>query len=212
MIKAKRVCIFVDGENFRNSIVELFPTFKQHDYLPKTADWSKFFDFLSKEIGGENSERMRTYWYVVQNIDFHPKPNTKELEVKRDTMQNRFNGWTAIQDAISGRSDSVEFRRAGSIKYSLDTQKLGSEKAVDVKLAVDLLQLKDIYDIAVVVSGDQDYVPAIGIIKDSGKHTVNVSFLKEDGRLLPTGARRLNQAVDRTLELKYSDLKSHLGL
>ena len=37
MIKAKRVCIFVDGENFRNSIVELFPTFKQHDYLPKTA-------------------------------------------------------------------------------------------------------------------------------------------------------------------------------
>jgi uncharacterized LabA/DUF88 family protein len=211
-MRTKRVCIFIDGENFRNSIVELFPNFNKYDYLPKNADWSKFFDFITKEVSKDDSERVRTYWYVVQNIDFHPRPNTQELEKARDNMQNRFNGWVNIQDSICGKHESIEFRRAGSIKYDLEKKILGSEKAVDVKLAVDLIHLKEIYDIAVIVSGDQDYVPAVCLIKDFGKHTVNVSFLKEDGTLLPTGARRLNQTVDKTLQLKYSDFKKYLNL
>lgn len=127
-------------------------------------------------------------------------------------MRNRFNGWIEIQDKIALKHESIEFRRAGAIKYDLINKKLGSEKAVDVKLAVDLLYLKDIYDVAVIVSGDQDYVPAVNNVKDLGKQTVNVSFQKEKGGLLPTGARRLNQTTDKTLILEYSDFKKYLGL
>jgi hypothetical protein len=83
----KRVCIFVDGENLRNSIVELFPNFKKHDYLPKKANWTDFFDFISKKAGGENSERLRTYWYVVQTVDFCPNPRGQsDLENERNLM------------------------------------------------------------------------------------------------------------------------------
>ncbi|MDZ4285427.1 MAG: NYN domain-containing protein, partial [Candidatus Sungbacteria bacterium] len=196
--------------------------------------------------------RVRSYWYVVQNIDFSPynlsaaRKNQRNLEtiLLRDSgiggdlsrtvsqeernkliekiadalektqrdMEKRFAGWTSLQDVIAHDHTAVEFRRAGAIRYDLFNMALGSEKAVDVKLATDLIKLKDIYDIAVIVSGDQDYVPAVDAIKDFGKHTVNVSFQTENGRLLPGGARRLNQSTDRILKVKHSVLQTYLNL
>lgn len=47
-----KVCIFVDGENFRHAIVRLFPQFKQEDYLPY-ATWADLFDWLVKEVIAE---------------------------------------------------------------------------------------------------------------------------------------------------------------
>ena len=192
--------------------------------------------------------RIRSYWYVVQHLDFWPwglpvedhakllavlgkhPPYAEELAGLRDEekvtramrireelqkrhrrMQERFNGWTAIQNGIAGRVDAVEFRRAGSITYNLFTGEFGTEKAVDVKLATDLLELRPIYDLAVIVSGDQDYVPAVQAIKDSGKRVLNACFLKRDKTLLPGGARRLNQITDRVLEVPYDQLRGFMG-
>ncbi len=251
MLISKRVCIFVDGENLRHSIGELFSSFDNRDYLPKKANWEKFFDWVASEAVGQDADRIRTYWYVVENIDFSPfnlnsarkdkillkkilsrdndiarhmteiggetkvnefmeKEVDKLLEVEH-MMKDRFTGWINIQDTIERYNRSVEFRRAGSIRYDLFKRDLGFEKAVDVKLAADLIQLKDIYDVAVIVSGDQDHVPAVDAIKDSGKRTVNVAFLTENDRLLPGGAKRLNQSTDWSIEVKYSDLKTYLG-
>ena len=66
-----RACIFVDGENFRHSIMELFPRFRRADYLPKDADWTGLFDWIVREVTG-NAERIRTYWYVIQSVDYSP--------------------------------------------------------------------------------------------------------------------------------------------
>jgi hypothetical protein len=136
----------------------------------------------------------------------------ESLEERKRTMESRFRGWITIQDGISSKHKAVEFRRAGSIRYNLFTKELGDEKAVDVNLATDLLKLKDIYDVAVILSGDQDYVPAVNAIKDFGKRVINVAFQKPDGQLLPGGARRLGYATDWTIEVKYPDLGGHLGL
>jgi uncharacterized LabA/DUF88 family protein len=127
-------------------------------------------------------------------------------------MQRRFDGWTAIQNAIAKHHRSIEFRRAGGIRYDLFKGEFGTGKAVDVKLAVDLLEFREIYDIAMIVSGDQVYVPAVRVAKDSGKEIVNVAFRTRGGRLLPGGARRLNQATDWSYEVSYSDLKEFLSL
>lgn len=247
----KRVCIFVDGENLRHNIVDLFPppTFYQNSYLPKT-DWAKFFDWITAEVAGKQAERVRAYWYVVQNIDYAPanlkatchdrealvrlikkssdfserfnSANQTEQETvlhefadflgeNRRSMQGRFDGWTEVQNGIAQNCTSVEFRRAGYIRYDLLRRSFGSEKAVDVKLATDLIKLKDIYDVAIIVSGDQDYVPAVDTIKDYGKHVVNVAFLTSENNLLPGGARRLNQATDSSFLISHTDLASHLG-
>ena len=66
-----KAAIFVDGENFRRSLVELFgDDFPKEQYLPKKADWEGFFDFLTQKAGCE--ERIRTYWYVIENVAFYP--------------------------------------------------------------------------------------------------------------------------------------------
>lgn len=242
-------CIFVDGENFRHNIVELFQEFRMEDYLPKQADWTGFFDWIVKEIAGEN-QRLRTYWYVIQSVDYSPFQLSKlarnpanaykvlsrhepykirlnryrendrsaeiisiilELERRQIAWNRRFIGWTTIQDGIAAKHQGVEFRRAGAIKYDLFTGTLGPEKAVDVKLAVDLVALCDSYDTAIIVSGDQDYVPAVQMVKDSGKRVINVAFKTRSGKHLPGGARRLNQVTDSSLIIEYGDFSGFLG-
>ncbi|TSA11864.1 MAG: NYN domain-containing protein [Deltaproteobacteria bacterium] len=248
----KRVCIFVDGENFRYSIEELFRgEFDKRDYLPRNASWGKLFDWIVSEAT-DDGKRLRTYWYVIQFIDFcpykfpHSISNTEGLKkllskhpplkgeldkigdqnalIKRmeeiisdfisdrNKMTKRFSGWNTIQDGISQRHHSIEFRKAGAIVYNLFDRTLGKEKAVDVKLATDLISLVNIYDMAVIVSGDQDYVPVVQAVKDCGEKVVNVAFLTRSGQLLPGGARRLNQVTDWSLQISYDQFKTFLNL
>jgi uncharacterized LabA/DUF88 family protein len=247
----KRVCVFVDGENFRHSMADLFPTiYRNEDYLPKDAIWGDFFEWLTKAAISFPVERIRTYWYVVQDVDFHPnnlpfanddnlnevhrilikdekirqelsgltkeqlKPRVidtcKRIRERQDVFKKRFDGWKKVHQAIEYKCDAIEFRKAGAIRYDCFTKTLGNEKAVDVKLATDMLVLKDIYDLAIIVSGDQDYVPAVQIIKDSGKRVVNIAFKGKDGRILPGGARRLNQRTDWSFDVPYEDAKRFL--
>lgn len=247
---ADRVCIFVDGENFRHSIGDLFPNFERSEYLPKSADWTALFDWIVKEATGDGV-RVRTYWYVIESVDFYPyrfpdastnadrlsrllsghPPYKAQLEPlagdalrsemesivdqlrgRQSQMSNRANGWLVMQNGIADRHKAVEFRRAGAITYNLFERRLKNEKAVDVKLATDLIMLRDIYDIALILSGDQDYVPAVEVVKDSGKRVINVAFLTRGGTLLPGGARRLNQVADWSFKISYQDLGRHLGL
>jgi uncharacterized LabA/DUF88 family protein len=247
---AKKVCVFVDGENFRHSIVELFEQFNQYDYLPKQADWNHLFDHFVA-LATPKGERVRTYWYVVQFLDMFPyglqrlskdpialrrvlekdKGAKKELEnLEGDTlkkkmedisaklikhenqMRRRFDGWRNLQDNISLRWPRIEFRHAGAITFDAFTKKLQKEKAVDVKLATDLITLRDIYDVGVIVSGDQDYVPAVQRVKDFGKTIINVAFVARKGKLLPGGARRLNHVTDDCIKIKYDDLARYLKI
>lgn len=247
---AKRVCVFVDGENFRHAIVKLFDQFDPNDYLPKKADWDGLFDWITTRVEPDG-ERIRTYSYVIELLDFFPyrfprpeshpdslrrllckdkwcqdrlkglagsrlveemKAIVTELRNRQASMRHRFEGWRRLQDGISVRWSRVEFRRAGAITYNLFDKSLGTEKAVDVKLATDLIVLRDIYDVAVIVSGDQDYVPAVQVVKDFGKLVVNVVFRARNGRLLPGGARRLNERTDSSLEIAYEEFLPYLRL
>ncbi len=135
-----------------------------------------------------------------------------ELHDNARKMKAHFEGWRNLQDGIMLRHDAIEFRRAGSIGYNLYDRTFGDEKAVDVKLATDMIVLKEIYNTAIIVSGDQDYVPAVQVLKDCGKRIVNVAFETRDGRLLPGGARRLNHVTDRAFQVPYADMKAHLKL
>lgn len=251
-----KVCVFVDGESFRHSIVELFPQFRKEDYLPEFADWTALYNWLVS-TAVNNGERIRTYWYAIESIDFFPYhfPNplmssnpaktctqlknllckhepyknelntlapaacdtrmtdmVKDLRQRQITMQKRFDGWRAIQDGIALKHEAIEFRRAGAMKCNLFDNSLGKEKAVDVKLASDMIILKDIYDAAVIVSGDQDYVPAVQVVKDFGKRVVNVAFVTRGGQLLPGGARRLNQRTDSCHNIPYAVLATYLQI
>ena len=244
-----RVCVFVDGENLRHSIVELFDTFDQRDYLPKAAEWGTLFDSFVNVATDAKGDRLRTYWYVVQDVDpvpwRVPDPTKGAEELRRlawkndllkqhlgissqadldakldhayewfkrsfDGIKRRFAGFHTVQDGIQRKHRSIEFGRSGTIGFDLSNGAFGDEKTVDVNLGVDMVLFRDIYDVAVIVSGDQDYVPAVQAVKDSGKHVVNVAFLARNGALLPGGARRLNVVTDWSVEYDYERLRQLL--
>jgi len=267
-----QICIFVDGENLRHSIVDLFlGVFDKENFLPKNALWNDFFTSLTTRLTSPSLGLLRTYWYIVQHMDFWPwglpvnrinylqkqvsfpanksryqpeldqeqtkllkilsknkdikrqiecvtDKNTKAFQIaeqlnqERRKMEERFKGWQNICDGIALKHKAIEFRRAGSIVYDLFERDFRTEKAVDVKLATDLITLKEIYGTAIIVSGDQDYVPAVQAIKDAGKRVINVCFLTRNKEMLPGGARRLNQITDDRIEVTYDEMKGFMNL
>ena len=248
-----RACIFVDGENLRHTICDLFePDFDRREYLPKSADWASFYDHVVGTATKGLGTRLRTYWYVVENVDPYPSLPKKQEQgaagldawatkneklvrefqlpangderrkaistivgdayQKRNTIKSRFDGYTVLQNGITAKHRSIEFRRSGSISYNVLNGKFGQEKTVDVNLAVDMVTLHANYDVGIIVSGDQDYVPAAQTVKDMGKHVVNVAFKARNGVLLPGGAKRLNQATDWSVELEFDEFKRFLNI
>lgn len=268
-----KACVFVDGENLRHAIVDLFgkgepPLFRREEYLPRDARWDLFFDNLAKQ---NNAVRLRTYWYVIDTVDASPwllssrqKHDTKDpernkalnewrnrhrkgiekwladwrdrdsasftreigdadfaddeglhkilaaLRRRRDRIESRFRWFQTVQRSIAQANRAVEFRRSGAIRYDIFLDALGQEKTVDVNLAVDLVRLREIYDMAIIVSGDQDYLPAVRAIKDLGKTAVNVAFEALSGKLLPGGAKRLNEECDWSHSVKHADFAGYL--
>jgi uncharacterized LabA/DUF88 family protein len=79
------------------------------------------------------------------------------------------------------------------------------EKGVDVWLAVDMVNFaaRDQYDIAVLVSGDSDYLPACRMVKDWGKTLVLISFSSSCSQELRLVADAFVDLTERVKELEW---------
>ena len=257
-------CIFVDGENFRHSLNDLFgrnpniKDFKKEDYLPR-ADWSKFYNAISLSL---ETTLLRTYWYVTEHIDFRPyieklpnktspkyekkltdaraalkrvyktskideekpniqneKPDEEEtietintLKSREQKMKSRFDGWRKIQTQIARDNDRIEFVSSGSIPFNLLQENFGTEKGVDTRLTTDMITMAPNYDMAIIISGDADYIPPIKAIKRMGKIVANVSFLTKNNKTLPGRAFRLETTVDHVHKIKYDDMAEYMSI
>lgn len=137
---------------------------------------------------------------------------TNDLRGLKGWVENVFKSNHHRQNTIAKNNRAVEFCRSGEIIYRLLPQKFGQEKTVDVNLALAMVLRAPIYDTAVIVSGDQDYVPAVQQVKNLGKNVVNVSFEREDGGLLPGGAKKLNEITDWSLQIPFKEFQKALGL
>jgi uncharacterized LabA/DUF88 family protein len=248
-----RVAIFIDGENFRYTLRDLFPS-APWKYLP-TIDWQKFLNLMLDECRAvyddDRLKLLRCYWYVIDELTFnseftrpefqqlpmddrlsyfrkHAKSKfgshadgtlstpvkaacadrcLKHLKDNLNEIRTREESWKRAQASIQHSTNRLQFQRFGFNFVDLDSLNFRGEKGVDVKLAIDLVTLKDTYDLAVLVSGDADYIPAVVAIKGLGKHVISIDFLKEDGHYLPGGARRLKEQTDFSVSLDYEKMK-----
>lgn len=169
------------------------------------------------DLLGWSTRHKRVLRSVLENApEAEMIPRLRELQTELSAtvsrIRSRFDGFTVLQNGISRRHHAIEFRRSGAIPYNLITGKFGQEKTVDVNLAVDMVTLVANYDLAVIVSGDQDYVPAAQAVKDMGKQVVNVAFKARNGKLLPGGAKRLNQTADWSMALEWETLRGLLKI
>jgi uncharacterized LabA/DUF88 family protein len=233
----KRAVVLIDGENFRYSLKSLFPARfkylpKKADWpklftLPLAEDheliriyWYvvdslHFRPFEIPDSDGDFERLLRkvvtTKLELIRNADrrnLYLEEKREQLKQIRATIRERFSDWRRDQDRISHNHDFLEFRRCGSIVYNLLTNSFEKEKGVDVKLAIDLLSFKEIADVAILFSGDQDYIPAIQAFKDSGKHIFSVNFETANKRSLPGGSYMLAGLVDKVVTIGQESIQA----
>jgi len=142
-----KTMIFIDGSNFYFSLKKSFNK--------TNIDFKKFTDFLAEDNK------------LVKLLYYNAPLNRKENEEEYRKQQKFFNYLTNL--------DFVKIYY-GRLERRPDGHK--SEKGVDVKLAIDLIinSYQNNFDIAVLVSNDADFIPAIKEIQKQGKKVYNVSF------------------------------------
>lgn len=144
-----RVAIFIDGSNLYHA---LRSNFGRHDL--------NFTEFANRLCGSRFL--FRTYYYNVLQ-----------------SSSGRTDGIREQQDFLNALRETPYLEvRLGSTKLS---QGVAVEKGVDVMLATDLLHFawNNLYDVAVLVSGDSDYAYALQAVKNMGKH-VEVAYFENN--------------------------------
>lgn len=142
----KRVIVFFDYSNFHQSLSRLT---KGEFPDRKKFDFKAFVETLSLGM-----DLIKVYFVCSSGPGNGPG-------------QQRFFDWL----------DGQEYFYVKQFERKSNTQGEQREKQVDVYLATQVVALayENAYDIAIIVSGDEDYVPAIEIVQQKGKIVVVVS-------------------------------------
>ena len=142
----QRIAVFIDGSNLYHALME--------NCGRMDLD---FGNFIAKICG--SSQLYRAYYYnILQDSD------------------RRGHAYQEQQKFLSTLYSTNQLEvRLGTSKYRGDVM---VEKGVDIMMATDILQYawKDLYDVALLVSGDGDFAYAIQTVKDFGKHVGVAAF------------------------------------
>ena len=146
----ERVAIFIDGSNLYYSLKHL---------NKNRIDFQKLLKLLTKD-----KMLISTFYYNAPlNIQVNPKIYWEQ--------QKFFNELRKIPDFNVVLCKLRKHKRKNG-NYVFDV------KGDDVYLAVDLVSgaYENLYDIGIIVSGDEDFVPAIKKAQKLGKKIINAYF------------------------------------
>jgi len=142
----ERVAIFIDGSNLYHSLEE---NCRRYD-----VDFGAF----GAKLTGDR-RLVRVYYYnVLRDPDRNPQ-----------AYQDQQKFLSAL-----GNVHYLEVRLGGSKMRGATSV----EKGIDIMLATDLLKFAwgDMYDVAVLVTGDGDFAYAVETVKNMGKHVEIAAF------------------------------------
>ena len=174
-----KVCIFIDGQNFYRSL-QRFDEGLRVDY-DRLAAW------ITQAIGGTSTHFGGAYYYVGVSADAPPQVEgfLKGLELRQ--------GYYVRREPRKRRTGRCP---ACGIEYDYTT-----EKRVDSRMVAELIHFaaNGTYDAAVLVSGDDDFVPAVEAVNALGKQvwvaTWSPDELSSDLRVRCFGQIRLSEGV-----------------
>ena len=153
----ERVAIFIDGSNLYHNLKR---------YKIKTT-----FEDIIKKLETKRDITNIFYYTALLNKEYNPdgyKKHKKFLE-KIKQIPNFNIILCNLKKIISGK---------GYISFAI--------KGDDIHLATDLIKgsFQNSYDIAIIVSGDEDFIPAIKVVKENNKKVINAFFPKSSSYLL----------------------------
>lgn len=150
--RGERVMIFIDGSNLYHHL---------KNYFNRT-------DLDIGKVCGQLLGKRR----LIRIYYYNARVGLKEEPERYQSQQKFFSGVSSIP---------YTELRLGRLVYNNWPSSPPYEKGVDVLLATDMLThcFKNNYDVAILIAGDNDFVPAIQAIKDNGKHAEIALFGKE---------------------------------
>mgnify|MGYP001301548380 CR=1 FL=1 len=168
----KRVCIFIDGSN-------LYFALKRNGKMTRVD----YFQ-LSLALAGPERQLIRTYYYnaVFDAAQFPDKAKSQQ----------------SFLDSLD-RTPFLDLR-LGRIVQNREGHRV--EKGVDVRMVSDMVYYaaRNFFDTAVVVTEDQDFAPAVALVKEFGKHVELAVFPDAQNK-------EMVRVADRVLNLE--DVVNH---
>ncbi len=165
----ERVCIYIDGSNLYHGL--------KGNFQRTDLNFEKLINWLV-----DGRKLIRTYYY---NASIPVKDNPD-----RAKRQQKFLAGLSKIPYLDIRLGRLEPRGNTFV-----------EKGVDIAIAVDMLSMafNNVYDTAILVSSDGDFVKAVKAVCDTGKHVEAACFQK---------AYHIKEAADKCRELTASNLSS----
>ena len=170
----KRAAIFIDGNNFYFGLRKIYGKNKSLKHL----NFEKFAQFLV-----QNDKIVAIYYY---NAMLDKEHNPKKYQSQKEFFEKLKN----IPNFHLVLCKLLKRNITGTNKFYYII------KEDDIHMAVDMVEnaCDDNFDIAVLVSGDGDFVPAVRSVKKKNKIVKNVYFKN-------SSSRNLKNFCDESFEL-----------
>ena len=174
-----KVCIFFDGQNFYRSLLRYDETLR--------VDYDRLAVWITQKIGGDAAVFGGAYYYVGVSPG---APQQVEAFLKGLELRPGYFVKREPRVRRSGRCSTC----GGDYEYT-------TEKRVDTRLVADLIHYaaNNAYDAAVLISGDDDFVPAVEAVNALGKQvwvaTWSAEELSTDLRVRCFGQIRLSDGI-----------------
>jgi len=155
-----KIAIFFDGQNFYRSLLRYDESLR--------VDYDRLAAWITQQVGGPNALFSGAYYYVGVSSDAPPLVEgfLKGLELRPGYFVKR----------------EPRVRRAGRCPACGQEYEYTTEKRVDTRLVADLIHYaaSNAFDAAVLVSGDDDFVPAVEAANALGKQVWVATWSAED--------------------------------
>lgn len=168
-----------------------------------------------KQIFLKNCKNKALVKDIRNEIEHQCTSNLLELQYNKSKkkyidVKNQFIALNKLKHRVCTENNKTEFSKFGEFRYDIVNCEYKPEKGVDVNLAVDMIRLVDIYDSCFLVSGDQDFLPALQLIKDKGKTVYIIEFVKRNNNTVHSVSPRLKECADGIIRIKYQDAEECL--
>lgn len=174
-----KVSIFFDGQNFYRSLLRYDETLR--------VDYDRLATWITNAVGGSNATFTGAYYYVGVSSG---APALVEAFLKGLELRPGYFVKREVRVKRSGRCPSC------GTEYDYTT-----EKRVDTRLVADLIHFAAIgaFDAAVLISGDDDFVPAVEAVNALGRQvwvaTWSAEELSTDLRVRCFGHLNLSEGI-----------------
>ena len=182
-----KVMLFIDGtwlyysiygrEGDKCAFTRVLGRGWQHRY---SIDWTSLPGIICRELSTMIAERQSQEWQKrnpQHQNDPHPPPPVVEL-----VRSSVFTSYKADTSPKSFRYKMFEDLRASNYDVHMMETVGKSEKCVDIQLAVEMLHYATVpqyYDVALILTGDKDFLPAMIRTRQKEGRTVGLVSMKQ---------------------------------